>query len=98
MMFSYNDADQFYLDEPSSLADKYDTILEVSSKWKKIKAQMLVELRSKGVDTTSRILVKPELVKLCNGNNIPISITTQNINQGTCGRPEGMLYVFSVGI
>ena len=43
---------------------------------------MLVDLRQKGVDATSRRLLKKELIDVCHKYNIDISTTNRNVEKG----------------
>ena len=45
----------------------------------KKKAQVLVELRLEGVDTTQKYFLKPELIDLCNSINILASYNADNM-------------------
>ena len=87
------DAGTFWLNEASRFAEKYGMYLEIMNAREKTKAQMIIELRSIGVDTTRRKFLKPELTELCTQNKNGINVTSQNMRQVWCGKLKGMLQI-----
>ena len=59
----------------------------------KTKIELLIELRKKGVDTTSRRYLREELIVLSNNNNIPIYTINTRIENRWAGTPKGMLQI-----
>ena len=79
------------MDAKEQLELKNDQILDGSSSKEKTKAELLVELRKAGVDTTTQRFFKPELQDLCRLHGVPLSESKQNIRPGWCNAPKGML-------
>lgn len=95
MTFTDTDAGPFWLDEASRVVEKYDTCLDGTSAREKTKAQILIDLRSIGVDATSRRFLKLEFAEMCTQNNNVINVTSQNMIQRWCGKPKVMLQILS---
>ena len=93
MNFTKHDRGPFWLSPLECIKSKYDKIHDSTIKKDKTKIELLVELRRKGVDTTSRRYLKEELIKLSENNNISIFTTNKKIDKGWCGAPKGMLQV-----
>ena len=54
---------------------------------------MLIELRSKGIDTTKKRYLVVDLIAMCNENNIDVQKNTSNDIPGWLGKPKGMLQI-----
>ena len=75
------------------LKTKYKSIQDGTVTNDKTKIALLVELRRKGIDTTSRRYLKDELISLSKNNNISIHTITKRIDYGWTGTQKGMLQV-----
>ena len=73
MNFEVHDPGPFWMDPMTKLATKYDRVLNTIEKIEKTKVQLLIELRSKGFDTSSKRFLKDDLLELCKANNISTS-------------------------
>ena len=72
---------------------EYDRSVEGTSMVKKTKTEMLIELRSKGIDTTKKRYLVVDLIAMCNENNIDVQKNTSNDIPGWLGKPKGMLQI-----
>ena len=75
------------------LKTKYDLLQNGSIKRNITKIELLIELRKKGVDTTSRRFFKDELIGLSTNNNIPVYTIDTRKENGWAGTPKGMLQI-----
>ena len=82
MIFTSSCDGPFWMDTTERISTRIDTVAAGTIPKDKTKAELLVESRKIGVDTTSRRFLKPEMIALCKQHNIPISTTTNNINHG----------------
>ena len=57
------------------------------------KSELLIELRKKGYDTTKKRYLKPELITICNSNDISITKDVRKKTEGWLNQPKGMLQV-----
>ena len=89
MYFTNDDDGPFWMNDEEKANRKFDKILQGSKVKEKTKAQLLVDLRSKGVDTTQKRFLKEELVELCRSNNIETSSIVGNIEPGWVEKPKG---------
>ena len=58
------------------------------------KSELLIELRLKGVDITTRIYLKSAPVYLCKHHNLETNWTTNIVDSGYRFKPKGLLKVF----
>ena len=70
MIFKGRHEGPFWMDKKEQIRTKYDIVVEGTTKKMKTKAIMVVELRNKGVDTTSKRFLKLELIQMYNANYI----------------------------
>ena len=93
MIFTKHDRGPFWLTSLQCIKSKYDSVQDTKIKKDKTKIELLIELRKKGVDTTSRRFLKDELIKLAKDNDISISTTDYQIEKGWNEAPKGMLQI-----
>ena len=65
MQFIDTNPGPFWMSTDKALSSKYDVISPSTKVREKTKVELLVELNSKGVDTTTRRYMKNEIVSLC---------------------------------
>ena len=93
MNFSESDEGPFWLTSENKIASKYNRSVEGSTRMKKTKTEMLIELRRKGIDTTKKRYLVTDLLTMCNENNIDVNKTQSNDIPGWVGKPKGMLQI-----
>lgn len=94
MVFRECDPGPFYVSDDQKAATKYDvTLTNETIKRKKVKAELLVELRKAGYDTTKKRYLVSELEALCRERNIPLTADEPKVIQGWLGKPKGMLQI-----
>ena len=65
MTFKEHNSGPFWLSPTQKLKTKYSRVLAGNNVKNKTKTRILVDLRTKGVDTTRRRFLKQELIDLC---------------------------------
>ena len=93
MHFVDQDDGPFWMTPDEKAATKYDRTDGTTQRKEKTKAQLLINLRARGVDTTKKRYLKPELIQMCHENNISIIEDIAGVIPGWVGKPKGMLQV-----
>ena len=60
------------MDDTECLQTKHDNFKTSLKKIQKTKTELLIELRTKGIDTTKKRFLKDELLTLCAENDISV--------------------------
>ena len=79
MVFDASSVGPLLMTPAERLESRDNPLLHETITKDRMMADLLVNLRKQGADTTSRRFLKPELVDLSLKNNITISITVDNI-------------------
>ena len=88
-----HDAGPCWISPEEKLMFKYDQREDGVSEREKSKAELLIELRKIGVDTTKKRYLKPELNQIYDENNISVKQSAPNIKKGWCNSPKEMLHI-----
>ena len=93
MHFVNQDEGPFWLTEQQRQQQKYNQPLGTQTEKEKTKAELLVDVRMSGFDTSKRRYLKKELQEICTARNIPLTLVAGDFIPGWMGQEKGMLQV-----